>query len=187
MAKDARNDNEDDGIPVVAGPQAISAVTPQIAPSTAPAILSTDERTLLVLVLNRIIPPEDVLPGAGEGGVGATIERTLAVSLSLRRLFLDGLHRIALYGARQQPDGGFAALTPEAQEAVLRAVEEDAPAFFAALVDHTYRNYYADPQIHRLIGWNSRPPQPLGHTLAPFDPALLAAQQDRIPFWRRIT
>jgi len=33
-------------------------------------------------------------------------------------------------------------------------------------------------------GYEARPPQPLGHHLAPFDPALLEPQRARKPFWR---
>ena len=68
---------------------------------------------------------------------------------------------------------------------MLRAVELARPAFFAALVDHTYRGYYTLPEVHRAVGWESRPPQPLGHQLPVFDPALLARQRERAPFWRR--
>jgi hypothetical protein len=43
------------------------------------------------------------------------------------------------------------------------------------------------PRVHAKIGHDSRPPQPLGHDLPPFDPALLDAQRLRAPFWRRTT
>ena len=71
------------------------------------------------------------------------------------------------------------------QIATLQTVEEHAPDFFAALVEHTYRGYYTLPAVHHAIGHESRPPQPLGHSLAPFDPALLDSQRQRLPFWRK--
>ncbi len=170
---------------IVSGPQAVSAVSPQEAPATAPAVLSEAERALLTAALNRIIPAEGDLPGAGALGVAAVIERTLAISLALRRLFLDGLLQIALTTTRHASgNAAFATLPDKIQDDVLRTVEGAHPAFFAALIDHTYRNYYADARVHRLIGWDSRPPQPLGHHLAPFDPALLERQRARLPFWR---
>ena len=172
---------------MVAGPQAISAVTPHEAPAIAPPVLSDAERSLLIAVLDRIIPTEGDLPGAGAFGIAAPIERTLATSLTLRRLFLDGLMQITFASAHHAPDATFVSLDAEGQDAALYEVEREHPAFFAALVDHTYRNYYADPRIHALIGWDSRPPQPLGHQLLPFDPALLEHQRARAPFWRTIT
>jgi len=170
---------------MVAGPQAISAVTPHEPPAIALPVLSDAERSLLIAVLDRIIPTEGDLPGAGAFGIAAPIERTLAMSLTLRRLFLDGLKQIALASAHHAPNATFTSLDTERQ--ALYEVEREHPAFFAALVDHTYRNYYADPRIHALIGWDSRPPQPLGHQLLPFDPALLEHQRARAPFWRTIS
>jgi hypothetical protein len=174
----------------VAGPQTAAAVTPREPPATTPGVLSDEERRLLTAVLSVIIPAGDGAPSAGDIGVAATIERTLAASASLRRLFLDGLVAIDVEAGRRNADGSahdFAALDPDAQLSVLRAIEETLPAFFAALVEHTYRGYYTDPRVYAAIGYDHRPPQPLGHSLPPFDPALLARQRQRAPFWRRTT
>ncbi len=173
---------------IAAGPQAAAAVTPREAPASAPRVLSDDERRLLTAVLDCIVPAGNGAPGAGAIGVAASIERTLAASPPLRRLFVDGLVAIEVEAARGDAEGavqGFVALNTDAQFAVLRAVEETLPAFFAALVDHTYRGYYTDPRIYAAIGYDHRPPQPLGHTLPPFDPAILERQRQRAPFWRR--
>jgi hypothetical protein len=104
----------------------------------------------------------------------------------LRRLFIEGLLAIEIAGARLAGDTGrrFDDLDAERQDAVLEAVEQSWPAFFAALVTHAYRGYYTRPEVHGAIGWESRPPQPLGHQLPAFDPALLAIQRRRAPFWR---
>ncbi len=79
----------------LAGPQAPSAATPHEAPPSAPAVLDREQRELLRLVLNRIVPAKPDLPGAGDLAVGDRIEHTLAVDIRLRRLFLDGLASIA--------------------------------------------------------------------------------------------
>jgi hypothetical protein len=142
-------------------------------------VLDDAQRLLLRFVLNRVIPPHNELPGAGDLDAGADIERTLNDSPSLRRVFLDGLTAI-----RVSSSSHFVDLDALAQTAVLQHVEQDQPVFFAALVDHAYRAYYTLPKVQQALGWN-RPPQPLGHTLAPFDPNLLAQQRSRAPFWRR--
>lgn len=144
-------------------------------------MLTGGERAILAAALNRLVPACEALPGAGDLGVAATIERELAGDGALRRLFLDGLRALDLAaGAR-----GFVGLDVEAQEGVLRAVEGTDAPFFSLLVDHTYRGYYGLPIVQRAIGLSGEPPQPRGYQLAPFDPALLALQRRRAPFWRR--
>ncbi len=181
--------------PTVAGPLSEAAVAP--APSApvdaatarayavaAPSVLSDEQRRLLSAVLDQIVPPRDDLPGAGSLGGDAVIDRTLAQTPRLRRLFLEGLAAIAVTAARRA-DRDFVLLDASAQEETLRAVEAAQPAFFAALVEHTYRGYYTHPEVQAAIGYAARPPQPLGHALAPFREDLLQIQQGRAPFWRK--
>lgn len=171
----------------VAGPQTAAGVTPRDAPVALPSVLDEDQRALLTAVLDRLVPARAGLAGAGGRGGAAVLERTLAASPALRRLFFEGLLAIDLQSASHsvtEVARGFTELAPDEQDAALREVEIALPAFFAALVDHAYRGYYTRPEVHRLIGHESRPPQPLGHHLPPFDPALLARQRERAPFWR---
>jgi hypothetical protein len=146
------------------------------------AILTAAERATLVAALNRLVPARDDLPGAGDLGVAATIEREMEQTPLLRRALLDILRAIELAGG----DLDFPAHTTDEQEAILRAVEDAAPVPFALLVEHTYRGYYVLPAVQRALGLSGEPPQPRGYHLAPFDPALLAKQRQRAPFWRRI-
>ena len=171
---------------IVAGPQAEPAVTPREAPPITPAVLAEEQRALLAAILDRIIPARDELAGAGELGVAVSIERTLAVTPALRRLFGEGLVAVQLRSARRA-GRPFGELEPEAQEGLLREIEEAEPAFFVALVEHTYRGYYTLPIVHEAIGFPSRPPQPLGHQLPALDPALLERQRRREPFCRRMS
>jgi hypothetical protein len=178
----------DDAAPTVAGPQAEAAVAPagEIYAAPIPTVLSDEQRTLLVAVLDRIVPPNGALPGAGGLGVDDAVDRTLAQTPRLRRLFLDGLASIATICERET-GREFFALDTTTQERVLQAVEAAEPAFFAALVEHTYRGYYVHPRVHEAIGYTTRPPQPLGHELAPWRDELLTLQVDRAPFWRKAT
>jgi len=146
------------------------------------AVLDPAQRALLRSVLNHLVPAGIDLPGAGDLNVGASIERSMADSPRLRRLLLDGLTEIGIAGERQP----FMELDTASQIEVLEEIENKHPAFFAALVEHTYRGYYTLPAVHQAIGHESRPPQPLGHRLPPFDPALLDRQRVRLPFWRRV-
>jgi hypothetical protein len=174
--------------PTVAGPQSEAAVAPssEVYAVAMPTVLSDDQRRLLVAVLDRIVPPNGQLPGAGGLGVDAAIDRTLALTPRLRPLFLHGLAEIAVIGERETGQD-FLALDAATQESVLRSVEQAEPVFFAALVEHAYRGYYVRPEVHAAIGYPTRPPQPLGHELAPWREDLLQLQVDRAPFWRRAT
>jgi hypothetical protein len=139
---------------------------------------------LLRAVLNRIVPARADLPGAGDLDAGATIERTLATSPRLRRLILEGLQRIVLL-SQSRARASFEALDAATQTRVLEEAEERWPGFFVALVEHAYRGYYTLPAVQAALGFETRPPRPLGHDLPPFDPALLERQRQRSPFWRR--
>jgi len=172
------------GDTTVAGPQAAAAVTPREPPTVAPNVLNGEQEALLGAVLNRIIPEAGGMPGTGDLGIIATIDRTLAAYPALRRLFCNGLMEIEVESVRQA-QSGFIGLDGDRQDAVLRAVENAFPAFFAALVDHTYRGYYTHPHVYQAIGYAHRPPQPLGHDLPLFDPAMLEKQRQRAPFWRQ--
>jgi hypothetical protein len=171
---------------LVAGPQAESAVETPIG-TVVGAVLDAEQRGLLAAALDRLVPPNGDLPGAGALGLAEPIERTLAGSAPLRRLFLEGLVEVDLAAG----PGGFRALAGEAQDAALRRVEAEYPAFFAALLNHAYRGYYTHPSvlqaIERATGYPARPPQPLGHAIEPWDEGLLARQRERAPFWRRTT
>jgi hypothetical protein len=158
--------------------------SPRLDALTDSVLLSAAQRAMLTAVLNQLIPAREALPGAGDLGLAAAVERSLGAVPAWRRLLLDGLAEIMLVTARQA-DGDFVALAADQQEAVLRAVERAQPLFFAALVDHTYRAYYTLPAVQAALGLADRPPQPLGYPLEPFDPALLAQQRQRVPFWRR--
>jgi hypothetical protein len=176
---------QDDSQPTLAGPQSEAAVAPSASPASAlPTVLSEEQRHVLIAALDRIVPPRDGLPGAGGLGVDASIDRTLALTPTLRRLFLDGLSEIAR-AAERRAGSDFATRDPATQEEILHSVEAAAPAFFAALVEHTYRGYYTLPEVQAAIGYPDRPPQPLGHALPPFREELLHLQIGREPFWRR--
>jgi hypothetical protein len=167
---------------LTAGPQPATAATAE--PSGPPRrVLDPDTRALLTAVLDRLVPPHDDVPGAGDLGVADAIERTLAEDTALRRTFLDGLRAVDVEAR------GFLGADGELRDEALRRVEAARPAFFAALVNHCYRGFYTHPRVLQHLeataGYAARPPQPLGHPLPPWRDALLARQRERAPFWRR--
>jgi len=99
----------------------------------------------------------------------------------VRRAYLDGL--LAIEAAGERP---FEELDGDGREAALRAVEAAQPVFFAALIEHAYRNYYTNPRVQQALGMTGGPPQPNGYQLPAFDEGLLTIQRKREPFWRRL-
>src|ERR1700730_6022277 len=120
-------------------------------------VLDEAQRALLPSVLNRIVPAHADLPGAGDLDVGASIERALAESPRLRRLFLDGLGEVAIT-AQREAGLAFVELDPTRQTVVLNAIEQRWPAFFVALVEHTYRGYYTLAAVPQAVRFEPRPP-----------------------------
>lgn len=148
------------------------------------AFFSPEQAALLKAILNRVIPPDGAMPGAGDLGAVEAIETALSGAPAARRLFLDGLAEVQLVAWRTT-DQEFVALGASEQDAILKAVETARSDFFAQLVHHAYRAYYVHPTVVRALGLDPRPPQPLGHSLPSFDPALLDRVRARGPIYRR--
>lgn len=147
-------------------------------------VFTEAERQLLRQVLDVLIPGTSVLPAGGQAGAADHVERRAAATPALRRRLGEGLATIAILASRRHPDG-FAALDHGQREAVLQAASIETPDAFDALILHAYSGYYALPRVLAGIGAPVRPPQPLGHEMAPFDERLLARVAQRPPLYRR--
>jgi len=100
-------------------------------------------------------------------------------------MFIEGIRRIA-FESEHRHARLFEELSANEQEAVLKRVEGEHRAFFEALVSRVYESYYSHPDVIRLLGLEARPPQPLGHTLPPFDPSITRSISRRAPLYRQI-
>jgi hypothetical protein len=150
-----------------------------------PAFFVASQQLLLSHVLNRLVPASDDFPGAGDLGVASYVDTVVGRSAELKRLFAQGLTDITL--ASQALLGqDFVGLADDQKDVVLRQVETQQPAFFEALVQHTYSGYYSHPTVIRLLGLEARPPQPRGYHLEPLDLTLLDHVKQRGPLYRQI-
>ncbi len=143
------------------------------------------QRELLTAALNRIIPPEGPLPGAGDLGLVDFVEGVVDRDTRLRRLFNDGIAQIGIAAARRQGKE-FSRLSEAAMAATLQEVEASLPEFFEALVRQTYNGYYTSPRIFQLIEHSPPNPQPKGYQPELLDERLLEKQRQRAPFWRQV-
>ena len=126
-------------------------------------------------LLDTLIPGDGDFPAASAVGLGDA---------------LAGHNRFAapLAEVTALLPANFEALAAEGRTGALIDIEAQYPALFKALIVGAYSLYYTQPQvaavIERLTGHTARPPQPDGHPLAPFDPALVAVPAARAPFYR---
>jgi hypothetical protein len=151
--------------------------------TTGSQLFTEQQRQLLTAALNRIIPGEGQLPGAGDLGIADFVEQAVAGDPGLRRLFTDGLAQIEIAGVRRD-NSSFEELSDEAKEEALREVETNNASFFENLVRQCYNGYYTHPQIFDLIGYSL--PNPSSYQPKPFEEDLLEPQRGRAPFWRQV-
>ena len=148
-------------------------------------VFTESQTSLLAEVMNRIIPAEDALPGAGDLGLTSQIDAAVGNSPALKKLFLEGLARIEIESHKSE-DREFKDLSSYEKDRLLRVVEQERPDFFQVLVQQTYRSYYTNPTIFPLIGYEGYPPQPKGYPMKPFNESLLDNVKKRGPLYRQV-
>ena len=144
-----------------------------------------DQLRLVRDVLDRIIPRQGEIPGAGELDIAAYLDRVLGESPKLRAFFSHGLVAVELT-AEGQFKKGFTDLTDEEKIAVLREVEAAEGEFFNTLVWQTYNGYYTHPKVKLRLGADARPPQPQGYPLEKGDLSGLEKVRQRGPIYRQV-
>jgi hypothetical protein len=153
--------------------------------SSKKRVFSPAQRSLLTDVIDRIIPPKDQHPGAGELGIAAFIEDAAAGTTGLTRLFNEGLAQIDV-AAGQSPAGAFEALANADKDELLRDIEAANPTFFDQLVLQTYNGYYTNPKVFEVIGYTVPTLAPPGSQPELLDVSLLDEQREREPFWKKV-
>ena len=135
---------------------------PQAAKSPAPATaLSPDQRRILEAFIDRLIPKDELGPGAFECGAGEYIDRSLADYLANEKtVFTQGLAAVDAY-ARTSQGGAFAELSAEKRDAVLTAIDAgQAPnlrGFFNRVRRLTLEGMFGDPSYggnKNFAGWD---------------------------------
>ena len=139
--------------------------------------LSTEQRTLLNAILDRLIPATCKMQGAGQAGTADHIDGVAGASPRMGRLFTAGLRSIESAAARRGV--AFIDMSSDQQDEILRGIEANKSAFFETLLLHTYNGYYSNPQVVEVLGLEPRPPQPRGHEVAVGDFNSLATVVER--------
>ena len=131
------------------------------APKTS---LSASERQTLEAFVDRLVPKDELGPGAVECGAANYIDLALADALAAEKgTFVEGLAAVDAF-ARKQYDVPFTQLTPEKKDAVLTEIDEgratgfaNARAFFARVRRLTLEGMFSDPYYggnKNFAGWD---------------------------------
>lgn len=145
----------------------------------------TDEKHLLTLILDELIPPSDDgrLPGAGALGVAAEVEAAVKATPALAPVIEGGVS--ALEGlARARDAGGFVALSRSERAAVLHEIESADPVFVPTLMMLAYVGYYGNDRVVAMLKPDANPPHPRGYEVEPDDAALLDPVRSRGKLYR---
>jgi hypothetical protein len=140
-------------------------------------------RDLLTAVLDTVVPASDGFPGAGAVALDHVLTMAAAAA-GLERLLSDGLRAVE-EAARSAHAAGFASLSDDDRENVLRRVEQSQAEFFEALVRHGYDGYYSHPTVTARLGLDAGPPHPRGHRVEATELPDLTRVTARGPLYRR--
>ena len=109
----------------------VAVLTAAAQSTAAPPALSAAQLRILAAFVDRLIPKDELGPGASESGVPEYIHRALSDYLANEKpAFIEGLEATDAFARRSQ-DRPFADLPPEKQDAVLTAMEKGAAEGFA--------------------------------------------------------
>jgi len=140
-------------------------------------------RELLALVLDTLVPAGGEFPGAG----GVALDHVAAMAAAsgeLASLLSQGLLAVEA-AAQAEGASGFARLSTDDREQVLRRVERSHPEFFEALVRQTYDGYYSHPLVVERLGLEPRPLHPHGHKIEATELPDLSRVAGRGPIYRQ--
>ena len=141
---------------------------------------ATVDESVLSALLDRLIPTVDDLPAAGQMGMATEVIRLAGQQKRFWGLFSEALESF------DSKNPSFIALGDEEQDLAIGAFEADSPVQFGVLLDISYIVYYKNADVHARIGWDSRPPQPEGNVMTPWDESVLETTRQRAPFWRKV-
>ena len=127
--------------------------------------LTAAESDVLEAMVARLIPSDELGPGAREARAAYYMDRALGGALgSSRQAYATGLAALDRY-AQSSRGGAFARLSPADQDSVLVDVEKGAAAgftgssaqFFNMVLNHTHQGTFGDPYYGGnadFVGWD---------------------------------
>ncbi|MBZ5607861.1 MAG: gluconate 2-dehydrogenase subunit 3 family protein [Acidobacteriia bacterium] len=150
-------------VPVAALSSAAQSAGPP-ATKAAKSVFSEAERKTLEAFIDRLVPKDELGPGAVECGAANYIDQALGGALAdEKESFLQGLASVDAF-ARSAHGASLAELTPDQQDAVLTAMDRgsatgfaNARAVFARIRRLTLEGMFSDPYYggnQNFRGWD---------------------------------
>lgn len=142
----------------------VGARAEQAAPEASFETLTAAEGETLEAITARLIPSDDLGPGAVEARAARYIDRALGGALaSSLPAYREGLAAVDRF-AERAAGGRFAEIPADAQDGVLRAIEHgsatgfpgSSAGFFALVRSHTIQGTFSDPAYggnEGFVGW----------------------------------
>ena len=150
---------------VLAGVPLVRISTLAAPAASIASAFTPDQMRLIDAVVNRLIPSDELGPGASEAGVPVYLERSFAGHLSGERsAFSEALATIEA-AARARHNTAFAQLSPAQQDEFLAAMEKnevsgfrpDSRTFFNRIRQLTLEGMFGDPWYggnRGFAGWD---------------------------------
>jgi gluconate 2-dehydrogenase gamma chain len=142
----------------------VAALTSSAAPTGSQTVFSPAERKTLEAFVGRLVPSDELGPGAIECGAVNYIDQALAGALAAEKSsFLQGLAEVDAY-ARKTQGAAFADLAADKQDAMIAAMEkgtsegfDNGRAVFARFRRLTLEGIFSDPYYGgntNFVGWD---------------------------------
>ena len=142
----------------------VAALTSAAAPTASQTVFSASERKTLEAFVGRLVPNDELGPGAIECGAINYIDQALGGALAEEKTsFLQGLAEVDAY-ARKTQSAPFADLETEKKDTIIAAMEKgtaegfnNARAVFARFRRLTLEGMFSDPYYGgntNFVGWD---------------------------------
>lgn len=154
-------------------------------PGPVSAGLGTDEREVLRIAMDEIIPAGDGMPSASEVGSLDYLVQLSNRDASVAKGLQENLR--ALEGiSEKHTAASFRSLPREKRIDALSALQREDEDAFKFLRDCIYEGYYTRPAVWKLIGYEFHPTNQSGPTMKPFDEALLSEVRKKPKYYREV-
>lgn len=161
------------GVVALSGTAAIVGLPPaSVRVTETPLIagLTREHSCVLALVLNHIIPPSGVMPGAGDLGIASFISDALKAAPHLRA------HIVGLLAALPD-EKSFKQLSHAEADSTLERLERIQGDSFDILVQAAYTGYYSHERVQAALVWVD--PVDAKFAAVPFDASCLSSVRQR--------
>jgi gluconate 2-dehydrogenase gamma chain len=130
----------------------VSAIRCAAQNPNLPRALTPAQRRATEMLVDRIIPADELGPGALELGAANYIDVQMADYLAPQKdAWVAGLAALDAFAIQMQ-GGAFAGLSPEKRDAVLQALPQNLQGFFNTARTYTLQGTFGDPHYGGNIG-----------------------------------